>query len=116
MFKQVEKEGFDFSEGSFTEGLATIEAKIAECERQISENKKIVDLVLIEVKQAFQRNLAKLQSIQKPVPEVQKPATTFVTRDVFVATPGYVPTGNDYVCPVKPTFENPITAIYEVKD
>jgi hypothetical protein len=40
------------------------------------------------------------------------PVKQFKTRDVLVPFPGHQPTGNDYMHPAKPAFDNPITAVY----
>ncbi len=93
-------------------------AEIDGLTRQVAENHKIADLVLIEVKAVFLKHLAKLQSTPQPIPEQMHlaPVQQFKTRDVLVPTPGREPTGNDYMHPAKPAFDNPITAVYHVND
>ncbi len=91
-------------------------AEIDGLTRQVAENHKIADLVLLEVKAVFLKHLAKLQSAPQPIPEQMHlaPVRQFKTREVLVPTPGHQPTGNEYVHPAEPAFDNPITAVYEL--
>ena len=91
-------------------------AEIASLKRQVAENHKIADLVLLEVRAVFLKNLARLQSAPQPIPEEKHlvPAQRFKTREILVATPGHQPTGNDYLQPAKPAFDNPIWAVHHV--
>ena len=89
-------------------------AEIDGLKRQVVENHKIADLVLIEVKAVFLKHLARLQSAPQPIPEEKHlaPVKQFKTREVIVPTPGRAPTGNEYKQPANPSFENPICAIH----
>ena len=91
-------------------------AEIDSLKRQVAENHKIADLVLLEIKAVFLKHLARLQAAPQPIPEEKHlvPAQQFKTREILVATPGYEPTGNDYLQPAKPAFDNPIWAVHHV--
>lgn len=96
------------------EMIKVMSAEIDGLKRQVVENHKIADLVLIEVKAVFLKHLAKLQSTPQPIPEEKHlaPAKQFKTREVLIESPGRVPTGNDYKHTANPSYENPIVAIH----
>lgn len=98
--------------------MQQINAEIVVLETQIAENKNLSDLALIELKAVFAKYLAKLKSKPDNVPENAKPVENSpqskLNREVFIATPGHVPTGNQYSSSDKPIYDNPITAIHYV--
>ena len=91
-------------------------AEIDSLKRQVAENHKIADLVLLEVRAVFLKHLARLQSVPQPIPEQKHlvSAQQFKTREILVATPGRPGTGNDYLQPAKPAFDNPIWAVHHL--
>ena len=50
-------------EGPIQQTIAVLGAQIAYLEKQLSENQKLVDLILIEIKAIFARAIAKLQTL-----------------------------------------------------
>ena len=92
--------------------ISSLSADIEDLKRQVVENHKIADIVLLEVKAVFLKNLALLQSIPQPIPEEKH--LQFKTREILIATPGHAGTGNDYLQPAKPAFDNPIWAVHHV--
>ena len=84
--------------------ITAISAEIDELKRQVDENNKVADLVLIEVKAVFMKHLARLQSTPQPIPEEKHlaPPKQFKTREVLIPSPGREPTGNEYKLPANP--------------
>ena len=89
-------------------------AEIDGLKRQVAENHKIADIVLLEIKAVFLKHLARLQSAPQPIPAEKHlvPAQQFKTREILVATPSQPGTGNDYLQPAIPAFDNPIWAVH----
>ena len=84
--------------------ITLLSADIEALKRQVDENNKVADLVLIEVKAVFMKHLARLQSTPQPIPEELHlaPPKQFKTREVLIPTPGRAGTGNEYKLPANP--------------
>jgi hypothetical protein len=73
----------------------------------VANNNQIADLVLIQIKALFASSLAKIQ-----FSPAAQPNLSLVTRDVLIPTKDRAGTGDAFLHPGKPDYNNPIQAIH----
>ena len=90
--------------------IKQLSTEIAALEKQVAENHKLTDLVLIEIKAVFARSLAKVQATQDSNQQHKSLDKQTKLREVKIPTT-YAGIGSTYIHPAKPDFNNPITAV-----
>ena len=100
------------------EVVNVLSSQIADLEKQLDDNQKLADLILIEIKAIFVSAIAKLQTLPQNAQIVaDKKIVVLVkqekTREVLADTQNEG-TGDSYAQPAKPSFDNPIVAIHHV--
>lgn len=92
--------------------IKQLSAEIAALEKQVAENHKLADLVLIEIKAVFARSLAKIQATQDIAQQHLPVNKQTKLREVKIPTTEQG-TGSTYAFPAKPDFNSPIIAILD---
>ena len=90
--------------------IQKLSSKIEVLEKEIEKNKKNAGLVLIQIKALFATEIAKLVNGDQTYYAYKK--LELVTRDVVITTPSYKNDGDDLIHPIKPEYENPLSAIH----
>ena len=91
--------------------ISQCDKEIAALQKQVADNHKLADLVLIEIKAVFIKAIAQIQISQTAV-QIQLPILRTKTREILAKT-DFTGSGDDYLLPAQIDFNNPITAIIE---